>query len=58
MRAIIRRSLNDFQNLIALFNGIVIGVHDVQIKPEALGGFPRCRGLFLLVIVVVGWDRD
>jgi hypothetical protein len=51
-------TLYRLQNLIALLNGIVIRMHHANVHAEPLARFLGCRCLFLLVIVVLGWDRD
>ncbi len=56
--AIFGSGLNRFQNLVALLDGVVIGLRNFQIETEALGGFPRGRRLFLLVVVIVGGDGE
>jgi len=45
------------QQLLALRNGVIIGVDDLEIRPQPPGGFLRRRCLLLLVIVIVVCQR-
>ena len=56
--AIFGRGLNRFQDLIALLDGVVIGVHHFQIETKTRGSFARGRRLFLLVVVIVGGEGE
>jgi len=58
VRAFFRRPLNDFQDLVALLDGVVIGVSDFEGEAEALSGFFGGGRLLLLIIVVVGRERE
>src|SRR6185312_5109740 len=50
--------LNDFQKLLTLQDGIILGIEDLQVAAEALRSFFSSRRLLHLVVIVASGQRD
>ena len=48
----LRRVLNDLDELLSLVHGVVVGVDDLNVRAESRGHFGHGDGLFCLVIVL------
>ena len=51
------RRLNRFEDLIALLDGVIVRVDNLEVETETVRGFLRGGSLLQLIIVVVGGKR-